>query len=133
MAFDCEVKFVNVPLAVEPLCEDEVASVGIEPWPILLPGDILQALVDAGHIDLLIGDRGDRDMYWNAMQRDFPCINLDPGTCAALAIYGDEATVFRESCMCLHMAPVHCPARTDSLLSRYLLAIIPSSKYWIAT
>ena len=94
----------------------------------------MRALVDAGHADLLVGSAEAREKYWEGALRDFPCHgDIEPRTTAPINLYGDESTVFRSSCMCLHWEPVLSGKRSDSMLSRFLIAIIPSERYWIAT
>lgn len=130
LAMPCDVKFVEIPVAQKVHAKGEPVM-AIEAWPVLLPRDLLETLVVTGHLDLLVGTCADRAAYWGSMVRDFPGMQVDSSCVAPLGFYGDEATVFRESCMCLHWTPLLCPKRTDSLMSRFLLCVVPSSKYWI--
>jgi hypothetical protein len=56
---------------------------------------------------------------------------IDKVSSAPLAFYGDEATVFRQSVMCFHWQAVLSPVASNSLISRYLIAIVPAENYWI--
>ena len=57
--------------------------------------------------------------------------NIDPKCRAPYSLYGDESTIFRTSCMILHWHPTLSPKNTNSLLSRFLLCIVPADKYWV--
>ena len=128
LSWDCDVKWLDIPT-----CTND-GELEVCPWPILLPRDLMRALVDAGHADLLVGSAEAREKYWEGALRDFPCHgDIEPRTTAPINLYGDESTVFRSSCMCLHWEPVLSGKRSDSMLSRFLIAIIPSERYWIAT
>lgn len=129
LVFPCKLTHVSVP--VKKATEDTDAVMAIEDWPVLLPKDLAQALIGSGKLGSLIGDRAERLQYWEKILQDFPAMNLDPMKTAPLAVYGDEATVFRTSCMALHWAPSLCPDKTNSLRSRFLCCVIPSNKYWI--
>lgn len=107
-------------------------AVTIEPWPVLLPRDLLQAIFNSQHENLLTGSLEDRLHFWQQILMDFTDVQVQPEKTAPLALYGDEVNVFRQSCMCIHVSPALCPQRSNSLRSRYLLAIVPADKYVIA-
>lgn len=127
----CKVSFVDIPVTVERAASGRPAIMGIESWPILLPMHLVEALVAGGQLPNLLGDRVQRLNYWDRMLRDFPSLNIDPEMCAPLAFYGDEATVFGSSCMCMHWAPSLHPKKSNSMQSRFLLCVVPSEKYWV--
>ena len=127
LALNCDVTWLDVPT------KSDDGSLEICPWPILLPKDLMVALVEAGHLEMIMGTLQERRRYWARALVDFSGHDaLDADTTAPLNLYGDESTVFRSSCMCLHWEPVLNHFRGDSMLSRFLVAIIPSERYWIA-
>ena len=127
LALNCDVTWLDVPT------KSDDGSLQICPWPILLPKDVMVALIEAGHLEMLTGTLQERRRYWARALTDFSGHDsLDADTTAPLNLYGDESTVFRSSCMCLHWEPVLNRFRGDSMLSRFLIAIIPSERYWIA-
>ena len=127
LALNCDVTWLDVPT------KSDDGSLEICPWPILLPKDLMVALIEAGHLEMLMGTLQERRRYWEQALVDFSGHDaLDADTTAPLNLYGDESTVFRSSCMCLHWEPVLNHFRGDSMLSRFLIAIIPSERYWIA-
>ena len=73
-----------------------------------------------------------RVSYWENALLDYPNMaEIDKVSSAPLAFYGDEATVFRQSVMCFHWQAVLSPVASNSLISRYLIAIVPAENYWI--
>ena len=127
LALNCDGTWLDVPT------KSDNGSLEFCPWPILLPKDLMVALIEAGHLEMLMGTLQERQRYWEQAFVDFSGHDaLDADTIAPLNLYGDESTVFRSSCMCLHWEPVLHHFRGDSMLSRILIAIIPSERYWIA-
>ena len=127
----CRVSHVDRP-RVGPSDDECGASVSIVPWPVLLPRDLAMALVRAGHQDFLTGTVDQRVSYWENALLDYPNMaEIDKVSSAPLAFYGDEATVFRQSVMCFHWQAVLSPVASNSLISRYLIAIVPAENYWI--
>ena len=115
-----------------PVMDKNGEAVAIEPWPVLLPRDLLQAICNSQHENLLTGSLEERLHFWQQILMDFTNVQVQPEKTAPLALYGDEVNVFRQSCMCIHVAPALCPQKTNSLRSRYLLCIVPADKYVIA-
>ncbi len=129
---DCKISEVDIPIAV-PSSTGEGLEAQIVKWPVLLPCDLAKALVASGYEDLLLGDDRERSQYWISALKDYPRMaTIDTLNSAPLAFYGDECTVFRQSVMCFHWQAALSPVSTDSLASRYLIAMVPSEYYWIA-
>lgn len=107
----------------------------IEPWPMLLPKDMMVSLIRAGHLPLIMGSTDDRVEYWKHALKDFPQdrAKIDPAFAAPVAVYGDEVNVFRSPHMCLTWHPTLNIHSSDSMASRFLSAIIPSEKYFIVS
>ena len=129
----CPVSHVDVPVVV-PSDHLDGFSVQILPWPVLPPKDMAKALVDSGYQHLLSGTRAERVTYWENALLDYPSMaHIDKIASAPLAFYGDECHVFRQSVMCFHWQPTLSPVASNSLISRYLISIVPSEFYWIVT
>ena len=127
----CRLSNVDIPIVV-PSDDECGTTVSIVPWPVLLPSDLAMALVRAGHQDLLTGTVDQRVSFWESALLDYPNMaEINKVSSAPLAFYGDEATVFRQSVMCFHWQAVLSPVASNSLISRYLIAIVPSENYWI--
>ena len=124
LAAPCSVSYVEIPIW------DNVSEVvAIERWPLLRPRDLVEALFQSRHDDVLTGSMDERLHFWRQIMKDFRQLQLDPSATAPLAVYGDEVTVFRQSCMCIHFSPMLSSQRTNSLKSRFLVCIIPADKY----
>ena len=84
----CEITHCNIPVAVEQ--EDGSEITQIMAWPVLLPHNLVAALVDQGRLNLLLGDAPVRHLYWQKMKMDFTSLSdVDPNLSAPLALYGD--------------------------------------------
>ena len=127
LSIKCEISYVEVPVKND---EDEMEIVG---WPVLLPRDLMIALINSGYLHMLAGTVEQREAFWERALLDYPqeTNNIDPKCCAPYSLYGDESTIFRTSCMILHWHPTLSPKNTNSLLSRFLLCIVPADKYWV--
>ena len=126
LAAPCSVSYVEIPIW------DNVREVvSIERWPLLRPRDLVEALYQSRHDDVLTGSMDERLQFWRQLMKDFRQLQLDPSVTSPLAVYGDEVTVFRQSCMCIHFSPMLSSQRTNSLKSRFLVCIIPADKYVI--
>lgn len=129
LALKVEISMLDIPVA------GEDGEMEIIPWPILLPHNLAIALVREGHYDKIFGTKTDRIEFWGHMMKDLSPSErsaVDPEHDAPFALYGDESTIFRASCMKLHFHPQLNKCSSDSLLSRFLICIIPSDRYWIA-
>lgn len=128
LAFDCEVTMVEIPVSSGKSWE-------IIQWPILLPRNIAIGLIKAGRLDMLMGDLKTRRQFWRIALLDFEehAAKVDPDSSGPFSLYGDEATIFRKPCMCLQWQCNLNPYATNSSLSRFLIAVIPSEKYHIDT
>ena len=127
----CDVSSVELPLKVARADGSEVMEVGS--WPILLPHDLFQCFLDAGREDLLVGSKPRHLEYWELMVKDYHDLDVsDPSNTVPLTLYGDECTIFRQSCMALHLQPILSEHRTNSMMSRFLVGILPSDVYWNA-
>ena len=117
-----------------PMKNDE-EQMEIVSWPMLLPKDLMIALLNSGYKQMLMGSLNERLAYWEQAVLDFPeeYNNIDMTNSAPVSVYGDEVNIFRCQTMVLHWQATLNPKRGDSLLSRFLVAIVPSTKYWIAT
>ena len=114
------------------LSDDGEPTLKIVPWPVLLPKDMAQALANAGYLQLLTGGQEERVSYWENGLKDYPAMaEIDKLHSAPLAFYGDECQVFRQSVMCFHWQAALSPVASNSLVSRYLIAIVPSEFYWV--
>ena len=130
----CRVSYIDIPVVVPSDNGNEIEAVSIVPWPVILPRDLAVSLVDAGHERLLIGTQCERIDYWEKVLLDYPAMaGIDKISSAPLAFYGDEATVFRQSVMCFHWQATLSPVASNSLISRYLISIVPSEFYWIVS
>lgn len=128
LAIDCPISFCDIPAKfVNDAGELELCIVA---WPVVLPRDLARALINAGHANVF-GDDASRSAYWVAMLKDHP-MDIVPRSTVPLSIYGDEATIFKQSVMCLHWQSELNPRNHHSLISKFLLAIIPSDNYWVA-
>lgn len=133
LALDCEITWVDVPVMERKGRRLKVQV--IRQWPVLLPHNLAKALVNVGLLDALIGSRKDRQEYWNHMLEEYPVLKdrVVVERTLPLAIYGDECQVFRQSVMGLHWQAILNPWSSNSMLSRFLLAAVPSEKYCVAT
>lgn len=107
--------------------DEGVPQMKLVDHPVLLPHDLAAALFEAGYSDLLL----DRNKFWNHMFEEYRDMHCDPKNTIPLCIYGDEVTVFRQACMCFHWQSLVSKHRTNSMASRFLIAIVPSEMYWI--
>ena len=119
---------MDIPIKVEDASGESICQ--ITPWPLLLPKDLVQALFNAGYESALVGDEQSRTSFWANMSKDIENLQVD-SSAVPLAIFGDEVTAFRRSCMCLHFHPTLSKHSTDSLSSRFLICILPADCYWI--
>lgn len=128
----CEVSQCPIPISV---WDDGLGDyrVEIRDWPVLLPKNLLRAMVDMGLASMLLGDAAERARYWDEMLPYFPQMRkIDASASVPLAFYGDEGNSFRQSVMAFHFQSLCNPYSTNSILSRYLVAMVPSEYYWVA-
>ena len=126
----CRMTYVDIPIVAP--TDDGETTVKIVPWPALLPRDMATALAKMGHLELLTGSAVERLAYWEKALLDFPSMSeIDKLGSAPLAFYGDECQVFRQSVMCFHWQAALSPVASNSLISRYLISIVPSEYYWV--
>lgn len=102
-------------------------------FPIVLPRDMVVALINAGFEDLLMGTISQREMYWEHMLKDYPEMGsyVQALNHAPLALYGDECSAFRQQVMMYHFQAPLNKHNKNSFLSRYCIAAVPADKYWI--
>ena len=130
LSLPCKVEEVGIPICIED--DDGEDKVEIVQWPVLLPHVLVEALAKEGLSHTMLGSRSDHTKYWTSMSHDFPNHQVaDPQYTIPLVLYGDEATVFRQACMCVHFHPLLCKNKTNATLSRYLIALVPSENYWV--
>lgn len=124
-AFPCDVTMVEIPI-------NRDGEMEIVPWPMLLPKDVMMSTLSSGYSEMLLGKGDARFAYWQKALLDYPSDQntIRPEDSFPISIYGDEATIFRSATMVLHWQATLNPKKGDSLLSRFLIAIIPSEKYW---
>lgn len=96
-------------------------------WPMALPYDLAKALVGAGYKDHL----GSADEeYWHVMLKHFGVERPQSRESIGIQIWGDEGQIFEnEQYMALQWASENSPFHKDSKRSRFLMALLPVSKY----
>lgn len=133
LSLDATISMLQVPV-VTGWDDDGKETAELVDFPIVLPRDMVVALINAGFEDLLMGTFSERETYWKHMLKDYPEMTnyvqaLDH---APLALYGDECSAFRQQVMMYHFQAPMNKHNTNSFLSRYCIAAVPAEKYWIA-
>jgi len=102
-------------------------------FPIVLPRDMVVALINVGFEDLLMGTISQREMFWEHMLKDYPEMGsyVQALNHAPLALYGDECSAFHQQVMMYHFQAPLNKHNKNSFLSRYCIAAVPADKYWI--
>ncbi|CAK9025741.1 unnamed protein product [Durusdinium trenchii] len=74
LSIKCEISYVEVPVKND---EDEMEIVG---WPVLLPRDLMIALINSGYLHMLAGTVEQREAFWERALLDYPqeTNNIDP-------------------------------------------------------
>ncbi len=97
-----------------------------------------KALGASGFEEFLGGSTEAREIYWRSLLEDFPediremhfCKHADRARATQpIALYGDEATILSESTMFWQWTPEISPYRTNSMLSRFFITMMPSTCY----
>ena len=133
LALNCDVDTCDIPIRVQ---QGGASVVQIVPWPLILPHKFASALVEQGRLSMLLGDRSVRDRFWHVSKDQYPELAaVDSRTSAPICLYGDEATIFRQSVMAIHWCASLNPSISNSAASRFLICILPSEHYfapWLA-
>ncbi len=111
--------------------DDGTVIVELVDFPMVLPRDMIVALINAGFEDLLMGTVSQREIYWEHMLKDYPEMNVQALNHAPLALYGDECSAFRQQVMMYHFQAPLNKHNKNSFLSRFCIAAVPAEKYWI--
>ena len=129
LAMHCPISSCDIPVVCANDEGEEVVS--IVGWPVILPRDLAVSLINAGYEEIVFGNAAERSEYWDHTLKEYP-MDISKRT-VPLALYGDEATIWRQSVMCLHWQGILSHVSSHSLISRFLLAIIPSECYWVVS
>jgi len=129
---DAAISMLQVPV-VTGWDDDGKETAELVDFPIVLPRDMVVALINAGFEDLLMGTISQREMYWEHMLKDYPEMGsyVQALNHAPLALYGDECSAFRQQVMMYHFQAPLNKHNKNSFLSRYCIAAVPADKYWI--
>ena len=96
-------------------------------WPMALPYDLAKALIGADYRDHL-GSADDE--YWHVMLLHFGVQKPQARESIGIQLWGDEGQIFEnEQYMALQWASENSPFHKDSKRSRFLMALLPVSKY----
>ena len=97
-----------------------------------LIGHEAEAIVEAGHRDLF--GRTD-EQYWRAQERcgiPRPCCTLEDAL--GIQLYGDEGQFYeQDSYMAISWTCECSPFYTDQALSRFVIALMPATRYYVNT
>lgn len=111
-----------------PICDFE-GHIGLQPWPLILPHDMARVLLQNGRRKYLGAGTA---AFWRNMSCHFGVEK--PGTekdeAIGLQLYGDEGEIFKGiQYMALHWSSENSPYFTDARRTKYLIALIPVSRY----
>lgn len=102
-------------------------GVQLTTWPIAKPPDLARQLLRGGFRDHLGYSDGS---YWETMRAEFGILKPNFPDVIGVHLYGDEGQVFeQEQWMCFSWMSEHTPWWKDSLRSRFMICMVPVSKY----
>lgn len=127
------ITWVKVP--VKAYDQHGEATVTSNLWPVLLPHDFAEALVNnnfhdlLGHLDPAV--LAEYWACWLEAQRlfDHPARGQDARHLLPVQLHGDEGTAHKKQCMILSWQMELSRCKGHALCSRFLIALIPSKYY----
>ena len=127
LTFLCTLLAQDVISHVQLPMQTEDEGVQYVSWPMALPYDMARALVDAGFKQHL-GSAD--DTYWDVMLTHFGVERPTARESIGIQLWGDEGQIFEnEQYMALQWSSENSPLHKDSKRSRFLIALLPVSKY----
>ncbi|CAK9102286.1 Uncharacterized protein SCF082_LOCUS47811, partial [Durusdinium trenchii] len=91
-------------------------------------------MIDDGFLHALVDDFGKMDKYWEGMAREFPLHPMAANrsrwkSTIGCTLYCDEISCLNDSWLFLMWATDHGRYMTNSMASRWLIAVLPASLY----